>query len=246
MARFFVPRENIHESKAIVRGQELNHLRRALRQKPGDRIIFFDNEGWEHEGILRSYEHERGEIEILNSFRPGRESSLQVTLAQALGKGEKMDWVVEKSTELGVASIVPFISRHTVPRPDARKIQARLERWKRIALSATKQCGRTQVPVVLELADFHDLVSGSWDCELKLFLWEREPAHGLAQVREEKTRLKSLLLVIGPEGGFSPEEVSKALASGFASVRLGQRILRTETAALAALSIAQYLWGDMA
>ncbi|MFQ5903367.1 MAG: 16S rRNA (uracil(1498)-N(3))-methyltransferase [Candidatus Binatia bacterium] len=245
MHRFFVPRKDIQDKKGTVTGGELEHLRRVLRLRPGERVTLFDDEGWEHAGIVRSYTASVGEIEILESYQPKRESSLDITLAQALGKGEKMDLVVEKATELGVRTIVPFLSSHTVPRLDSKKIEGRHARWKKIALSAAKQSGRTRIPEILDLSDFGGLVHRPWPCELKLLFWEKESLQGLDQIRGEKVHLGSLLLVIGPEGGFSQDEASEAMRHGFQSIRLGRRILRTETAALAALSIVQFLWGDM-
>lgn len=245
MPRFFVPKANIHDERGTVTGEELEHLRKVLRLRPGDRVTLFDDKGWEHEGIIRSYTARVGEIGIVRSYQPGRESLLDITLAQSLGKGEKMDLVVEKATELGVRTITPFVSSHTVPRLDRKKIERRHERWKKIALGAAKQSGRTRIPEIVDLSDFGDLVRRPWPCELKLLFWEKESLQGLAQIRKEKVHLDSLLLVIGPEGGFSPDEVSEAMRHGFRPIRLGKRVLRTETAALAALSIVQFLWGDM-
>ncbi len=245
MPRFFVPKKNIQGERVDVSGQELEHMRKVLRLRPGDRVTLFDDQGWEHEGIIQSYTDRTGEVEILKSYQPGRESSLKVTLAQGLSKGEKMDWVVEKATELGVQTLVPFLSSHTVPRPDSKNIEGRQARWKKIALSAAKQSGRTQIPEILDVSDFGDLVRRPWPCELKLLFWEKESMQNLTQIREVKPHLNSLLLVIGPEGGFSSDEASEAMRHGFQSIRLGKRIMRTETAALTALSIAQFLWGDM-
>jgi len=245
MPRFFVSKRDIRGTKGTVTGPELRHLRKVLRLRPGDRVTLFDDEGWEHEGIVQSCSAEIGEIEILRSHQPARESPLDVTLAQALGKGEKMDLVVEKATELGVRTIVPFLSSYAVPRLDSQKIEKRRARWQKIALSAAKQSGRTRIPEILNVGDFEAMVRRPWPCDLKLFLWEKESLLGLGQVREEKVRLDSLLLMVGPEGGFSSEEAAEAMRHGFRSVRLGRRILRTETAALASLSIVQFLWGDM-
>jgi 16S rRNA (uracil1498-N3)-methyltransferase len=245
VARFFVSKKNIHGDGATVAGPELQHMRKVLRLGPGDRVTLFDDEGWEHEGVIRSFTDGRGEIEILNSCRPERESSVRITLAQALGKGDKLDWIVEKATELGASAIAPFLCRRTVPKLDAAAREKKAARWGRIALSAAKQSGRVRVPEILNVMDFSDLVRRPWPCDLMLIFWENETARGLARLREEKPSLDSLLLVIGPEGGFAPEEVAEAEQGGFQSVRLGKRILRTETAAVAALSLAQFLWGDL-
>lgn len=245
MARFFVPKKNLREKKGTIDGDELKHMRKVLRLRPGDRVTLFDDEGWEHEGIIRSYTEKLGEVEIVESARPKRESPLSITLAQALGKGEKMDWIVEKATELGVRSIAPFFSSRTVPKLDEKKMERRQARWGKIALSAAKQSGRTRIPEILAVSDFSELVCRPWQCGLKLFFWEGEARQSLMQIREETARLDSLLLAIGAEGGFSPQEASEAMRHGFRPVRMGERILRTETAALAAISIVQFLWGDM-
>ncbi len=229
----------------MVTGPELDHMRKVLRLAPGDAVTLLDDSGWEHEGVIRSYAARSGEIAILKSFQPERESPLRVTLAQALGKGDKMDWVVEKATELGVAQIAPFVSSRTVPRLDEAGSEKRRARWQKIALSAAKQSGRTKVPEIIELADFSTLVRHAWPCALKLLCWEGESQLNLTQLHRETPGVESLLLVIGPEGGLSPDEVAEATRNGFKSVGLGKRILRTETAALAALSLAQFLWGDM-
>ena len=243
--RFFVTKENIQGGKAILGGAELEHMRKVLRLRPGDQVTLFDDGGWEHEGVIQSCTSQAGEIELLRSYQPGRESALEITLAQALGKGEKMDLVVEKATELGVQTIVPFLSSYTVPRLDGRRVERRHGRWGKIALSAAKQSGRTRIPRILELDTFETLVGKPWPCELKLLFWEGEPVQTIQRVQEEWPRLRSVLLAIGPEGGFTAEEVEQASRQGFRAIHLGKRILRAETAALAAVSIIQFLWGDM-
>ena len=158
MARFFVRRENIQGTKAVLNGQELEHLRRVLRLTAGDAVTLFDDTGWEHEAVIRSLHSDRGELDIRRSYEAGRESPLALTLALGLTKGEKMDFVVEKATELGVATILPFTSSFTVPKLNDKKIANRTERWRKIALSAAKQCGRTQVPEILPLCEFGQMV----------------------------------------------------------------------------------------
>ena len=245
MARFFLPKERIQDQRGTIIGEELAHLRKVLRLEPGDHVTVFDDTGWEHDAVIRSFSADRGDIDILRSSRPERESSLQITLALALTKGEKMDLVVEKATELGVQTFVPFVSTYTVPKLNDRKIEIRSGRWQKIALSAVKQCGRTRVPKTLTLCDFRELVRQPWPDTLKLLFWEREGRLTLKQVYEAERDAHAILLVIGPEGGFSSTEADEAQHHGFESVQLGRRILRAETAAIAALSVVQFLWGDM-
>jgi 16S rRNA (uracil1498-N3)-methyltransferase len=245
MARFFLPRKNIRDNRGVIDGQELAHLQRVLRFAPGDRITVFDDTGWEHEAVIQSLSAERGEIEIIQSYEAGRESALFITLALGLTKGEKMDLVVEKATELGVQSIMPFVSAHAVPKLDPTKAAKRTERWRKIALSAAKQSGRSQVPEVLPLCDFMTLVSQPAAPALKLLFWEKEDHQSLQQVKERNPGADNLLLVVGPEGGFSAEEANLARSRGFATIHLGRRILRAETAAVTVVSLAQFLWGDL-
>ena len=245
MARFFLPKERIQDQRGTIIGEELAHLRKVLRLEPGDHVTVFDDTGWEHDAVIRSFSADQGDIDILRSSRPERESSLQITLALGLTKGEKMDLVVGKATELGVQTFVPFVSTYTVPKLNDRKIETRSGRWQKIALSAVKQCGRTRVPKTLTLCEFRELVRQPWPDTLKLLFWEREGRLTLTQVYEAERDARAILLVIGPEGGFSSIEADDAQHHGFESVQLGRRILRAETAALAALSVVQFLWGDM-
>ena len=245
MARFFLPRKNLRDNRGLVDGQELAHLRKVLRLGPGDRITVFDDGGWEHEAVIRQLSAERGEIEILRSYQAGRESPLRMILAVGLTKGEKIDWVVEKATELGVHEIVPFTSTFAVPRLDEKKIAARSARWEKIALSAVKQCGRTQPPEISPLCAFDALVGGAWPETLKLLFWEKEPKQSLYEVHAKQATAKSVLLAVGPEGGFAAQEVEAAQAHGFETVGLGRRTLRAETAAVTALALVQFLWGDL-
>ena len=245
MARFFLPQNQIQNNRGTITGDELEHLRKVLRLRPGDAVTIFDDTGREHEGIVRGYGRDRGEIEIVKSYQAGRESPLEVTLALGLTKGEKIDFVVEKATELGVYAIAPFVSAYTIPRLDREKIDRRRKRWQKIALSAAKQSGRACIPEILPLSDFTVLVRKPWPCPLKLFFWEKESRQALNQMRETPLDPRALVLFIGPEGGFSTEEASEAITHGFQPVRLGNRILRAESAAIVALSIVQFLWGDL-
>ena len=246
MARFFLPSRQIHDDRGTIDGQEFDHLRKVLRLKPGDRITVFDDTGWEHEAVIRSVAGAQGEIEIVRSYQAERESPLHLTLAVGLTKGEKLDFVVEKATELGVQTIIPFTSTRAVPRLDGGKIAARAQRWRKIALNATKQCGRTQAPEILPLMRFEDLLARAQPQAAKLLCWEKEPEQSLRQAHEKLREAKALLVAVGPEGGFSSIEAELARQHGFEPVHLGRRILRAETAAVTALSLVQFMWGDLA
>lgn len=229
----------------MLAGAELDHLRRVLRLSAGDAVTLFDDAGYEHEAVIAELHAERGELEIHRSYQAGRESPLALTLALGLTKGEKMDFVIEKACELGVTRIQPFTSSFTVPKFDAKKILSRTERWQRIALSAAKQSGRTQVPEILPLCDFAQLVGGAGAAQLKLLFWEKESARTLRQVHEANAGANSIVFAVGAEGGLSDGEAQLAMAHGFHTVHLGKRILRAETAALTVLVLGQFLWGDL-
>ena len=151
---------------------------------------------------------------------------------------------MEKATELGAHVIVPVLSEFSVPNWPERKIAARTARWNKIALSAVKQCGRTRLPEILPLRDFPAFVSDDWSDALKLFFYEKESAQSLRDVREKRAEPKTVVLAVGAEGGFSKPEAMLADTHGFEPVHLGPRILRAETAAITALSLVQFLWGD--
>jgi 16S rRNA (uracil1498-N3)-methyltransferase len=245
MPRFYLPSQNLRDGRGILEGQELVHLRKVLRLIPGDRVTVFDDSGMEHEAVVRQLSARQGEIEILRSYQAGRESPLQLILALGMTKGEKMDFVIEKATELGVQTIVPFASSFSMPKMDEKKIGARTARWQRIALSAVKQCGRTHTPDILPPRDFLDLVKDERPGTLKLLFWEQERRQSLHGAHAAHPNAESVLVAVGAEGGFSVREAELARSHGFEPVHLGRRILRAETAALAVLSLAQFLWGDL-
>jgi 16S rRNA (uracil1498-N3)-methyltransferase len=245
MARFFVLRKNIQGKYGIVNGRELRHLRRVLRLRTGDRITVFDDTGWEHQAIIRSFGSESAEIEIFRSYEAQQESALDLTLALGLTKGDKMDFVVEKATELGIRRIIPFASAHAVTKFDAARAEKRTARWQKIALSAAKQSGRGRVPEILPPTEFRELIAQGLADGLKLLFWEKETSKTLNHVHAAQPAPPSVVAVIGPEGGFSDEESALATEHGFYAVSLGRRILRAETAAVVALTIVQFLWGDL-
>lgn len=245
MARFYLPRNHLRDNRGFLEGRELTHLRKVLRLVPGDRITVFDDTGWEHDAVILQLSGRQGEIEILRSYEADRESPLHVMLAVGLTKGEKMDFVIEKATEIGAQTIAPFTSAFSVPKFDDKKIVARTERWQRIALSAVKQCGRTRAPEILPLVDFKSLVQGEGPAALKLLFWEHEHRQSLQQAHTAHPVAEVVVVAVGPEGGFSAEEAELARSHGFEPVHLGRRTLRAETAAVAALSLVQFLWGDL-
>jgi 16S rRNA (uracil1498-N3)-methyltransferase len=244
MSRFYVPTPQIEKGMLRVEGNEVKHIRRVLRLKAGDEIIVFDSLGKEYEGTIIEETTSSVVIKIQNIFLSKRDSPLDVTLAQSLLKGEKMDYLIQKATELGVKEIIPFFSSRSVPLLEKSGRLKRHHRWGRIAIEASKQCGRGVVPKIEPLQDYSEMLQIASPGSLRLILWEREggPLKEVLERSKEKTRI---FFIIGPEGGFSQEEVEEAKRAGFIPVTLGRRILRAETASLCLLSILQYEQGDI-
>lgn len=225
--------------RVTLDGGDAHKLAHVLRKHAGDRIVVIDSAGSVFDGVLE----DRGSV--LLSARTARpsEPAVEVTLAQAIPKGQKMDYVVEKTTELGVARIVPVRSRRVV---GATTGAGKAERWRRIAKSAAEQCGRTQIPVIDDAIAWDALVATFPAYDAVLFPWEAvEPT----PLRERLPALLSgaarVLIVIGPEGGFASDEASAAIDAGAVPLALGPRILRTETAGIVVLSVIRYETGEL-
>ena len=244
MPRFYVPQPRIEEGMLSVEGNEVKHLRKVLRLKAGDEIIVFDGFGKEYEGTIVEERPSSVLIKIQNIFSTATESPIDITVAQSLLKGEKMDYLIQKATELGVKRIAPFFSSRSVPLLEKSKRLKRHHRWERIAVEASKQCGRGVIPKIEVLQDYSEMLQDIPPNFLRLILWEKEGTRVKEALAgsEEKIRI---FFIVGPEGGLSQEEVELAKQKDFISVTLGKRILRSETASLSLLSILQYEWGDI-
>jgi len=244
MARFYVPHPQIENGILRVEGDQVKHIRRVLRLRTGDDLSIFDGEGKQYEGTIFEASPFSVSIRIRNILSSGGESTLEIVLAQSLLKGEKMDYLIQKSTELGVHRIIPFLSSRSIPLLEKSKRIERWRRWKRIAIEASKQCGRGRVPEIDSPRDYPEMLhSAPQDC-LRLLLWERE-GERLKQALKKCEKRKKIIFIVGPEGGLSQEEVEGAKGAGFLPLNLGRRILRAETASLCFLSILQYEWGDI-
>jgi 16S rRNA (uracil1498-N3)-methyltransferase len=243
VGRFYVPQPQIEKGMMRVEGREVRHIRNVLRLKVGDTLTVFDGSGTEYEGVIVELRSTATRIMINRSSSPQRDSPLEITLAQSMLKGEKMDTLVQKATELGVTGIIPFFSSRSVPLLEKKQEMKRHLRWEKIAVEASKQCGRGVLPKVWPLQDYPGVLELAPEDSLKLILWEREGLGLKETLRRSKGR--SIFFVVGPEGGFSEREVEEAKRRGFTSIFLGKRILRSETTSLSLLSILQYEWGDI-
>jgi 16S rRNA (uracil1498-N3)-methyltransferase len=244
MPRFYIPNPHIQDGLLKIEGDEVKHIRKVLRLKAGDEILVFDGSGKEFEGTIVEEGRSSVMVKVQGIFSSEGDSSLEVTLAQSLLKGEKMDYLIQKATELGVKEIIPFFSSRSVPLLEKSRRPNRHHRWEKIAVEASKQCGRGVVPKIESLQDYSGMLRAASTDHLRLILWEGDGIK-LKEVLERSGEKTKIFFVIGPEGGFSPDEVDKAKRAGFVAVTLGKRILRAETASLCLLSILQYEWGDM-
>ncbi len=221
------------------------HLAKVLRARSGDEVILFTGDGREFDAAIESVRGSRVAVSIGSVTAVDLESPFAVTLVQSIPRGDRMDFVVQKATELGVARIVPVLSRHSVVRLSDGQAESKRAHWAGVAVSACEQCGRTRVPEVELPCALLDYASRKGQEEVR---WVMEPdSAALAQALLSVTAAPaSAAVLIGPEGGFAPEELDALALAGFARLGLGPRILRTETAALAALTFLQTLFGDLA
>ena len=244
MARFYVPQPRIEKGMMRVARDEVRHIRKVLRLKVGDEIVVFNGSGKEYEGTIVEEGPSSIVIMVQNIFPSKGESLLEITLAQSLLKGEKMDILIQKATELGVKEIIPFFSSRSVPFLEKSKRLKRVHRWERIAIEASKQCGRGLVPKIEPPQDYSEILQIPFPDYLRLILWEKEGAR-LKEILGGSNIKTKIFFIVGPEGGLSEEEIEHAKRMGFIPVIFGERILRSETAGLTLLSILQYEWGDM-
>jgi 16S rRNA (uracil1498-N3)-methyltransferase len=244
MPRFYVPQPRIEKGMLKIEGDEVRHIRKVLRLKRGDEIVVFNGSGKEYGGTIVEEGPSSVVITIQNIFSSKTESQLEITLAQSLLKGDKMDYLIQKAAELGVKEIIPFFSSRSVPLLEKSRRLNRYHRWERIAVEASKQCGRGVVLKIEPLQDYSEILRTASPDSLRLILWEREGVR-LKEALERSKEKTKIFFIIGPEGGLSEEEVDQAKRNGFTPVTLGRRILRSETASLCLVSILQYEWGDM-
>ncbi|WP_313024140.1 16S rRNA (uracil(1498)-N(3))-methyltransferase [Pseudomonas lopnurensis] len=213
-----------------------HYISRVLRLCAGSAVQLFDGSGSEFRGVLTDV-GKKSVVVQLHEQRPGMaESALRIHLGQGLSRGERMDWAIQKATELGVAQITPIVSERCEVRLNDERADKRLAHWRQIAISACEQCGRSVLPVIHAPRSLDGWLNV--EAELKLVL------HPVAAPLTSHARPQTLAFLIGPEGGLSDDELERAGAAGFNAARLGPRVLRTETAPVVALSVAQQLWGD--
>lgn len=244
MRRFFISPEQQDQSRPFIDGADAHHLRTVLRLQAGDMIDVFDGRGNVYRAQVVSLDRDRVYVELKTLLPKERESALEMIVAQGYLKDKKMDGLVRQLTELGVTRWIPFLARRSVPVPDERRLLSRYERWQKISLEAVKQCGRRSPMAIGPLATFESALEQAQSCDLKLIFWEKETVSGSREPVPAPKNAK-VFVMIGPEGGFDQDEVDHARKAGFLTVGMGPRILRAETATLAAAVLMQFVYGDM-
>jgi 16S rRNA (uracil1498-N3)-methyltransferase len=242
MHRFFIPPEAFTGDAVTITGDVAWQVMRVLRLKPGNRIVLLDNTGWEYETVINSLKHDEVNGTITRKTPGAAEPGINVTLCQALIKADKFEFVLQKGTELGVSTFLPFASERCVA---AEPSEEKMARWHAVVQKAAEQCGRAVLPVLYPPTDFESLCQRS--AVTSMILWEHEASQGLSRALKSAAFRETHLfrLLVGPEGGFTDAEVEMARREGIVPVGLGKRILRAETAGLAAVSAIMYEMGEL-
>ena len=222
------------------------HLLRVLRLGVGDACVLFNGDGFDYAATIISVARKNStvkiaEVEVAAAHFIDHESPLRITLAQALARGEKMDWIIQKATELGVAAIQPIVSERTEVKLDDERADKRRAHWCAVAIAACEQCGRARLPLIAEPLELHRYLAKADFGALKLML---DPQAELTPRMLSLADARAIELVIGPEGGLSGRDRAQLEAAGFQGMKLGPRVLRTETAGLAMIAALQVLAGD--
>ncbi|MFC4778543.1 RsmE family RNA methyltransferase [Paenibacillus sp. GCM10023252] len=255
MQRYFVSKEQLTEAGAFLTGEDAHHAARVMRMSEGDSFIVSD--GTERTALVQVTEASpaRVDAQLIEWLEMSSEPAWRVTIAQSLPKGDKMELVIQKGTEIGACAFIPFESERVVVQYDHKKEAKRLERWSKIAKEAAEQAHRNRIPSIEPVRSWRELTASYPKYDLVLFCYEREghesTGQGLGDVlrewkaRETRPAEPSILLIVGSEGGFTEREAEEAVASGAVLVGLGRRILRTETAGLVGLTCLLYESGEM-
>ena len=226
-------------AEAQLDDKAAHHIGRVLRMQPGQVLSLFNGDGQDYPALIASASKKNVTVQVEQPTANSSESALEIVLGQTLSKGDRMDYAVQKATEMGVTRIVPLSTERCDVRLKGDREDKRLSHWRSVAISAAEQCGRARVPDILPVMNITEWLEYSQRCDLRLVLH-----HRTEQSLDSLAKPNSVALMIGPEGGLSADEIAQAEKSGFLPVALGPRVLRTETAPVAAIALCQWLWGD--
>jgi len=240
MSRIYVTETLTPHSKLILSGEVFHYLTHVLRLTVGDKLFLFNGSEHEYEACIQEIGKTKVTLSILSQTKVNKESPIQIHIAQAIPKGQKLDDLIPKITELGITSLQPILSKRTIMQ---KVSENKLKRWESIARHASEQCGRTKVPQVYTPLRLEVFLKQAFLGE-KILFYELETAKSFQDILQN-TKAKTYTLLIGPEGGFTQEEVALALQNQWHGASLGKRILRTETVAPCVSAILQYVKGDL-
>lgn len=241
MQRFFVTPDQVGEDKIRIQGSDVNHMKNVLRMRPGEEVMVSDGNNRQYRCRVEDYPDGEAVLAILEAGLVDTELPSRIYLFQGLPKQEKMELIVQKAVELGVCQVIPVQTRRCVVKLDAKKAAKKVQRWQQIAESAAKQAGRGYIPAVSEVMTFQEALAFSEALDIRLIPYElADGMEGTRKILDGIRPGQSVGIFIGPEGGFEKEEVSRAVEAGAMPITLGKRILRTETAGIAVLSILMY------
>lgn len=243
MQKFILPPECIDNNKAVIKGQDAKHIYKVLRLKPKDPIHLTNGKGMDYEGYVLSAGPGMVEVCLTGEHPSTTESCLRLTVCCGMLKDKKMDLVIKHLTQLGVVEWIPFFCERAIPTPDSNRLLKRTDRWHTIAKESIKQCQRSCLVTIPEPKKFQDVLELSHSFQQKIAFWEKSN-HPLTQLPPAPSDSRVIIL-IGPEGGFTDKEISLAREKEFKAYSLGPRILRAETAAICATTLIQHLLGDI-
>ena len=243
MQKFIIQKIDIPPSKARITGQDAKHIFKVLRKKKGDKIAVTDGHGMDCNAIITFAAPDIIEFNIIEKFDSITESFIDITLCSGMLKDKKMDFIIKHVTQLGIQKWIPFFCERSIPSPNIKKMGLRKKRWESIAKESLKQCNRSCIPKISSPLDFKTLMELSENQSLKITFYEK--SNQKIQTLQNNLSPKKIILLIGPEGGFSKKEISMAKEKGFLSRSLGPRILRAETASIAACTLIQHIFGDI-
>ena len=243
MPNFFIKKVQIKDHQIEIRGELLRHLRDSLRVQRGERISCVDEDAVRYTVVITHIGKDILTGDVTEEIRRSECPAVYIHVVQAIPKGSRLDFIIEKATELGASAITPVMTERSVVRIEKDRVGEKLKRWSRIALESAQQSGRWDVPEIAPPVTLPDFLASFRKADLNLLLWEGEKRVTIKDVLKGVQEVKSVTVLIGPEGGFSEDEIGKAVEKGFVAVSLGELILRTETAPITALSILQYEFG---
>ena len=243
--RFFVNRQCFHDAKVVITDQQAHQILRVLRLRIGDHIIVLDNQGWEYEVGLVEINKNRLTFDQIDKRQAKGEPQTRITLFQSMLARDKFEWVLQKCTEVGICRFIPVITQRSLVRDSDTISPAKIERWQRIIAEAAEQSHRGLIPEIDHPIGFSECIGQLSEFDLSLIASFAEDSKSLNQITGDRCESKNIALLIGPEGGFTDDEIRLACEIGAASLSLGPRVLRTETAAMVASALLLYELGQM-